>query len=25
VNLELDVIARYVERLVSGLGEKGTE
>jgi riboflavin synthase len=25
VNLELDVIARYVERLVSGFGEKGTE
>jgi riboflavin synthase len=25
VNLELDVIARYVERLVSGLREKGTE
>jgi riboflavin synthase len=25
VNLELDVIARYVERLVSRLGEKGTE
>jgi riboflavin synthase len=25
VNLELDVIARYVERLLSGLREKGTE
>jgi riboflavin synthase len=24
VNLELDVVARYVERLVSGLGEKGS-
>jgi riboflavin synthase len=24
VNLELDVVARYVERLLSGFGEKGT-